>query len=137
MFNALTINQIGQSLLRIHHHNQEQKTKKDCSLLRILQRFFSLNHREIWGCGYYQGEMELFNTYDIKKLYESANNSFRKNQLSLCQEPQLIWSFQNYMVCALPRYRMVRVYSKLESEPPQHNLRHRLSTWWFSKTLRN
>jgi hypothetical protein len=24
--------------------------------------------------------MELFNTYDIKQLYESANNSFRKYQ---------------------------------------------------------
>jgi hypothetical protein len=72
--------------------------------------------------------MELFNTYDIKKLYESANNSFRKYQLSLCQEPQLIWGFQNYIVCVLPRGRMVQAYSKLESKPPQHNSRHRLST---------
>ena len=71
--------------------------------------------------------MELFNTYDIKKLYQSANNSFRKNQLSLCREPQLIWGFQNYIVCALPRCTMVKAYSKLEPKPPQHNLRHSLS----------
>jgi hypothetical protein len=48
--------------------------------------------------------------------------------LESTKEPQLIWGFQNYIVCALPRCRTVQAYSKLESKPPQHNLMRRLST---------
>lgn len=49
VFNALTISQIGQSLFRIHHHNQEQKTKRLLTPTHSTKNFFSLNHRSNMG----------------------------------------------------------------------------------------
>ena len=43
--------------------------------------------------------------------------------LSLYQETQMVWGFQNYIVRAMSRCRTVQAYLKLESRPPKRNLR--------------
>ena len=111
-----------------------EKEKKKRLLTPIhTQNFFYEIMKVILDYDPYESQMKLFITYNIQKLYESANNSFRKSELSM-STATAAFGLPQLPLCSAEEQNHSN-FLGTGMKPPLRTSRNRPALWKFKENF--